>query len=224
MDIFEKHEMFEIEVLEKLKNSGFLGPLVFAGGTMLRLCFELNRYSSDLDFWFIRSVNKRIYFTRLKKYLSEFYELTDSQMKYNTLLFEIRSENYPKRLKIEIRQKVRKCDYEEIIAFSKYANKQVILKAHTLEQMMKNKTEAGLARKDIRDFFDIEFLLRQGIPFNCSKSKLVQLKNIAANFKDRNFKVTLGSLLEQNLRKYYIKNKFIFLINRINQKLGEASR
>ncbi len=28
---------------------------------------------------------------------------------------------------------------------------------------MKNKVKAALDRKDIRDFFDIEFLLRQGI-------------------------------------------------------------
>ncbi|MDH3259067.1 MAG: nucleotidyl transferase AbiEii/AbiGii toxin family protein, partial [Deltaproteobacteria bacterium] len=43
-----------MEVLEKLKNTGLLEPLVFGGGTMLRLCHELKRYSADLDFWFIK--------------------------------------------------------------------------------------------------------------------------------------------------------------------------
>ena len=51
MNIFEKHEIFEIEVLEKLKNARLLDSLVFGGGTMLRLCHELKRYSVDLDFW-----------------------------------------------------------------------------------------------------------------------------------------------------------------------------
>ena len=54
MDIFKTHEIFEIEVLETLKNSKLLEPLVFGGGTMLRLCFELKRYSADLDFWFVK--------------------------------------------------------------------------------------------------------------------------------------------------------------------------
>ena len=37
MNIFEKHEIFEIEVLEKLKNERLIEPLVFGGGSMLRL-------------------------------------------------------------------------------------------------------------------------------------------------------------------------------------------
>jgi hypothetical protein len=38
------------------------------------------------------------------------------------------------------------------------------LKAHTLEQTMKNKIAALMERGEIRDGFDIEFLLRQGVP------------------------------------------------------------
>lgn len=51
MDFYKEHEKFEIEVLAKMKNSRALEPLVFGGGSMLRLCNELNRYSVDLDFW-----------------------------------------------------------------------------------------------------------------------------------------------------------------------------
>ena len=63
MDIFRKHEIFEIEMLEKLKNNRLLEPLVFGGGTMLRLCYELKRYSVDLDFWFIKKIPIKNYFT-----------------------------------------------------------------------------------------------------------------------------------------------------------------
>ena len=52
-----KQEIFELEVLEKLKNNRILEPLVFVGGTMLRLCHDLNRYSVDLDFWLIKKVD-----------------------------------------------------------------------------------------------------------------------------------------------------------------------
>ena len=54
MDIFKQHEIFEIEVFDRMKSARALNPLVFGGGTMLRLCHELNRYSTDLDFWFVK--------------------------------------------------------------------------------------------------------------------------------------------------------------------------
>jgi predicted nucleotidyltransferase component of viral defense system len=69
MDTFQKHEIFEIELLERLKNYKFLEPLVFGGGTMLRLCHELPRYSSDLDFWFVKTIKTGSYFNRLKQNL-----------------------------------------------------------------------------------------------------------------------------------------------------------
>ena len=53
MDILGRHEVSEIEVLDKLNSAKLLDPLVFGGDTMLRLCHELNRYSVDLDFWFV---------------------------------------------------------------------------------------------------------------------------------------------------------------------------
>ena len=158
-------------------------------------------------------------FKELKKYLIKLYELTDAQMKFNTLLLEMRSSSYSKRLKIEIRREVKRCDFEERIAFSKYGTRQVILRVHTLEQMMKNKIKAALDRKDIRDFFDMEFLLRQGAPMGASKNELLKLKDIAGNFKGSDYKVTLGSVLEPEARKYYLKNKFAYLLGKIDSIL-----
>jgi len=218
MNILKEHEVFEIEVLEKLKNSGFLKPVVFIGGTMLRLCYELNRYSTDLDFWFLRKTDQKIYFSEVKEHLGRFYEVTDAQMKLNTLLWEIRSKNYPKRLRIEMRREVRRCDSEERIAFSVHSTRQVILKVHTLQETMKNKVEAALNRKDIRDFFDIEFLLRQGVLLGANEAKLGELKRIAATFKENDYKVTLGSVLDAETRKYYLKNKFAYLLTKINKR------
>lgn len=220
MDILSKHEIFEIEVLEKLKNGDFLRPLIFVGGTMLRLCYELNRYSTDLDFWFVKKTDYTVYFNKLKKYLARDYEVTDAQIKFNTLLLEIRSKNYPKRLKIEIRKELKNLDFQEKIAFSKYGTTQVMLKAVTLEQALKNKIKAALDRKDIRDFFDMEFLMRQGAGLKADRGDLIALRKIITGFKDKDYRVVLGSLLESDLRNYYVKNKFEFLIARIDS-LGE---
>jgi len=217
MNIFEKHEVFEIEVLEKLKNARLLDSLVFGGGTMLRLCHELKRYSVDLDFWRIKDTAETTLFDKIKNVLQQNYDITDAQMKHFTILLEIRSGYFPKRLKIEIRKEIRDWDFQEKIAYSGFSTKQVVLKAHTLEQTMKNKIAALLERVEIRDGFDIEFLLRQGIPLpdlsNADKTKMITKLD---SFKKNDFKVKLGSILESDIRAYYIENQF----NYLRQKLA----
>jgi len=165
MDIFRQHELFEIEVLDKMNSSKVLEPLVFGGGSMLRLCHELNRYSVDLDFWFIQRISQKDYLNRLRRTFEKDYEITDSQIKHYTLLIELRSASYPKRLKIEIRRETKESDFQEKIAFSRFSTRQVVLKAHTLDQTMKYKIDAFFGRGEIRDCFDIEFLLRRGVNF-----------------------------------------------------------
>ncbi len=216
MDTFAKHEIFEIEVLEKLKNNNLLAPLVFGGGTMLRLCYELKRYSVDLDFWFIKKIPVQNYFKNFRKILKLEYEVTDAWLKHYTILFEIRSHAYPKRLKIEIRKELKDCDFMERIAYSKYSNKQVILRTHTLEQTMKNKIAALMDRGEIRDCFDMEFLLRKGIDFPKLKpEQLSKLTERLDGFKAKDFKVKLGSILESDIRKYYVASRFSFLREKI---------
>jgi predicted nucleotidyltransferase component of viral defense system len=212
MDILRQHEIFEIEVLDRLKSLKMLDNLVFGGGTMLRLCHGLNRYSVDLDFWFIKETQQDVYFDAVKKALEKRYEITDAQIKHFTLLFELRASAFPKRLKIEIRREVKECDYQEMIAFSPFSTKQVALKAHTLEQAMNNKIAAFFDRGEIRDCFDIEFLLRRGVklpPF--TKVKLRQFQKKIRLFKDNDFKVKLGSIVDSDAREYYNANRFSFL-------------
>jgi len=212
MDILRQHEVFEIEVLEKMNSAKMLEPLVFGGGTMLRLCHELNRYSVDLDFWFVKTVSQSDFFSKGRKAFEKDYEITDAQIKHYTILFELRSARYPKRLKIEIRRKWKECDYQQTIAFSRFSTRQVILKAHTLDQTMKNKIEAFLDRGEIRDCFDIELMLRRGveIPFK-DEGQFIAFQKKLARLKDRDFKVKLGSILEADIREYYVTNRFRFL-------------
>ena len=119
-------------------------------------------------------------------------------------MVEIKSDKYPRKLKIEIR-KEKECEYEEKIAFSKYTNIQVLLKCATLKQMLKNKIEAFLERKEIRDCFDIEFILRRGEEVELNKEKLEKMLSIIKSIAVNDYKVTFGSILEPEVRKYYIK-------------------
>ncbi len=214
-----KHEMFEMEVLDRLNSLRLLGPLIFGGGTMLRVCWGLKRYSIDLDFWSLEPMDVRDYFRKMKMGLSRDFEITDSKNKHYSLLIEVRSPNYPNRLKIEIRKETKAWDFEQRIAYSPYSTRQVALKVHTLKQTLENKIAAAVDRKEIRDFFDIEFLLRQGLSLPDDKDVLQKLDRIARSFKKRDYKVSLGSLLEKDLRDYYVRNGFDFLLAKINEAL-----
>lgn len=212
MDILKKHEIFEIEVLDKMNSANVLEPLVFGGGTMLRLCHELNRYSADLDFWFVKRISQNTYFDKIRIIFENDYEVTDAQIKHYTLLFELRSTVYPRRLKIEIRREYKDCDYQKKIAFTPFATRQVVLNTYTLDQMMKNKIEAFLNRGAVRDCFDIEFMLRRGIELPVlDELKSVAMKKKLSRLKDRDFKVKLGAIIESDVRNYYIENRFSYL-------------
>ena len=190
MDILSQHEIFEIEVLDKMKSLKLLEPLVFGGGTMLRLCHELKRYSVDLDFWFLENLTQEVFFNRMEKGFEKEYEITDAQLKPYTLLLELRSPVYPRRLKIEIRREIKDCDYQEKIAFSRFSNRQVLVRAHTLEQTIKNKVKAFLDRVEVRDCFDIEFMLRRGIDFPvASKAQLKDMLQKLSRLGNAYFKV-----------------------------------
>lgn len=225
MDILGRHEVFEIEILDRLNSAKLLDPLVFGGGTMLRLCHELNRYSVDLDFWFIRKTAQKAFLDKLIKLLGQGYEITDAQIKRFTLLIEVRTGNYPKRLMIEIRRDLKECDYQTKIAFSRFSTKQVLLRAHSLEQTMKNKIEALMSRGEIRDCFDIEFMLRRGTDLPAlSVEQLGVLRKRAAGFKDADFKAKLGSIVDISARAYYVQNRFSYLIERLNAIASIAKR
>ena len=218
MSVLEQHEIFEIEVLDKLKNGGVLQALVFGGGTMLRLCHEMKRFSADLAFWKITEMDNNKLFLGLQNLLSKDYEITDAQIKHYTILVEIRSSHFPKRLKIVIRREPKDCDFEQKIAYSPFSTLQVLVRAHTLRQALEYKIAALLDRGEIRDAFDIEFILRQGTPLpKIAESQKRFLMRQLDKFKPQDFKVTLGSVIDKDLRSYYIKHGFSFLKQKINQ-------
>ena len=222
MDIFRQHEEFQIEILDKMNSAKVLEPLVFGGGTMLRLCHELNRYSVDLDFWFIKRAPQKKYFDTIQMAFEKDYEITDAEIKHYTLLFELRSAEYPKRLKIEIRREMKECDYQKTIAFSRFSTRQVLVKAHTLEQTMKNKIKAFLDRGEIRDCFDIEFLIRRGVDLPVgSEREFAEIQKKITSFKDVDFRVKLGSILEKDIRDYYAENRFSFLEEKLAARISK---
>lgn len=204
-------EIFEIEVLELLNSKKILNQFYFGGGTMLRLCHNLNRYSTDLDFWLYKETDPGKIYNSITEIFQSKYQIIDSQNKHFTIVFQIKSNLSKRSLKIEIRKEQQDFEWERKIAFSTFTTKQVQVLGLTLPQMMKNKTSALISRKLIRDCFDIDFMLRRGIPVINDKETLLKMLEVINSFKERDFKVTLGSLLNPQEREYYNQSKFKFL-------------
>ncbi|HPE07858.1 MAG TPA: nucleotidyl transferase AbiEii/AbiGii toxin family protein [Smithellaceae bacterium] len=215
-----QHEQFELEVLERLQNGRFLAHLIFGGGTMLRFCHALDRYSVDLDFWVIKDIDWPKYYRRMEAYLLQFYKLTDSANKYYTILFELRSPQYPRSLKIEIRKETKVIKTDTSIAYSPNSSVQVMLRTVALADMMKSKIDAFLNRGEIRDAYDIEFLLKRGAPLDANHETLGKLLAGLKKLGKKDFSVKLGALLDADKRKYYQSNGFGILEMSLRDKLG----
>lgn len=216
-----KQEQFEVEVLDALNSSKLLTSLVFVGGTMLRLCHGLNRFSVDLDFWIAEGNDSKELFTKINDCLSKAYIVKDSANKFYTLLFEIRTKTYPRSLKIEIRKDAKRLKTERAIAYSKYSNMQVYLKTAALKEMMGMKVNALLSREEIRDAFDLEFLLKKGIPIDISKDISRKILKSIDSFSKKDYQAKLGSLLEEKERKYYSTENFKILKAAIQERLRQ---
>ena len=216
-----KQEQFELEVLDKLNSSKLLTRVVFCGGTMLRLCHGLNRFSVDLDFWMAGDIDEKRFFKNIRECLMRSYEITDAAMKFHTMLFEIRSKGYPRRLKLEIRREVKKVSTERVIAYSPHSNLQVIVTAARLDWVMNSKIDAFLDRHEIRDVFDMEFLLKKGIGFGgVPVEKLRKIMHGIEKLHTRDYTARLGPLLGAKERAYYSKENFKILKAAIMEAIG----
>ncbi|MFA4889825.1 MAG: nucleotidyl transferase AbiEii/AbiGii toxin family protein [Candidatus Omnitrophota bacterium] len=215
-----QQEKFELEVLDRLNSKKLLAKLVFGGDSMLRLCHGLNRFSVDLDFWVVKDINRAEYFKQLRQYLGSLYTVRDCANKFYTMLFEIRCKEYSRSLKLEIRKERKQVDVEQSIAYSKYADIQVLVPTVGLEGMMRAKIEAFIDRKEARDAFDIEFLLRRGVGLKANKNELGLVLKVLSMLTKSDFSVKLGPLLEETERKYYLAQRFKLLEAEAKAGLG----
>lgn len=205
-------ERFEMEVLDRLNSGRFLPFFIFFGGSMLRLCHGLDRFSVDLDFWINKPAEGKRIFEEVRTFFSKFYVLKDAAEKFATFVFELRSPAYPRSLKVEIRKETRQLETEQAIAYSPYSQRQVLLRVPTLREMMALKTAAFLDRGEIRDAYDMEFLVKRGIaPVLAENIRDQVLRRINA-LTGRDYSVKLGSLLESGNRQYYREHNFRILV------------
>lgn len=143
--------------------------------------------------------------------------MRDACHKRNTLLFEIKKENYPMSLKIKIRKE--QCEGVPEIVSSTFTTEIIRINTMRLEKLMELKIQALLTRREIRDAFDIEFLVSKGVKLPANLQILKNVVTIIKSFKPADYKVKLGSILEENLRSYYTKENFKLLLTKIHSKM-----
>lgn len=222
MKSLQQHEQFEMRVLDEMRKTRVLDYLIFGGGTMLRLCFDLPRYSVDLDFYLKK--DRKAFLPWAEKMMRRFegmgMRITDCHEKHYSFLWEIREATYPRRLKIEIRKeaKLERISKTEItIAHSIYSPFQVRLTTLTMGQMWWNKTAAMVDRNEIRDAFDLEFLTRrQAGSFEELDPKIRKtLLGRIDGYTEQDYKAKLGGFLEEDQRKVILSNRFAYLRSKI---------
>jgi predicted nucleotidyltransferase component of viral defense system len=226
MNTLDLHERFEMETLDEMRKARVLSSLVFGGGTMLRLCHQLPRYSVDLDFYVKNP--KKDFDEQFKKLCTQFekggVEITDRHEKHFTYLIEIRKTGAPRRLKIEIRKEDHQAALTEpSLAFSSAApDLQVSLISCSLEQMATNKIEALQQRKLARDAFDLEFLMRRGVNVlkGLESTSLSELLKIVKGFTPKEIIHTLGTLLPPQERERLAKTSFSLLEGLLAQTIS----
>ena len=97
------------------------------------------------------------------------------------------------------------------------------VRAHTLNQTMINKIEASLDRGEIRDCFDIEFLLRRGVELpTLSFKKAARLQQKIAGLKNKDFTVKLGCILESDDREFYATDRFSYLREKLTETAAKV--
>jgi len=203
-------EQFEIEVLDRLKSGRFLDRLAFGGGTMLRLCHGLGRYSVDLDFWFSEKDWDGAWFAGLQTYLARYYEMRDAAEKFYTFVIELKSPEYPRSLKLEMRKQIM-ATTEMAIAYSRFVPTQVYVRTMPLLAVMESKIAAFLQRKEIRDAYDLEFLVKKGLRMELTREQSDLLMETINGLSRQDYQVKLSSLLEPEQREHYRQNNFSIL-------------
>jgi hypothetical protein len=88
-----------------------------------------------------------------------------------------------------------------------------------LQEVMRAKIEAFLSRREVRDVFDIEFLIKKGVEIKASYEEIMRILDLISQLKKKDYSIKLGTILDAEQRKYYISENFKILIMKLKDIL-----
>lgn len=159
----EKHRTVMLGVLKEICEDTFLGPILgLKGGTLLYILYGLPRFSVDLDFDLLNSIDDDRILDKLEKILKRFGAIQELVSKKYSYFGLINYEKGQQGLKIEISKRDLGSSYE----VSNYLG--IAVKTMIKPDILANKLTALITRKKPanRDIFDTYFMLKNNWDIN----------------------------------------------------------
>jgi predicted nucleotidyltransferase component of viral defense system len=161
----KKHKIHLIKLLREIYEDPFLATnLAFKGGTAGYLFYNLNRFSTDLDFDILfdskqKKEDVKTVEEKISKILAKLgFGINDKQDKFYTLYWEISYEKNLPNIKIEISKRY---DEKNLPKTQKRILYGTQIQVATIDYLIAQKLIATLYRKSLanRDLYDIHFYL-----------------------------------------------------------------
>ncbi len=172
----KRHILFMKTILEKINQKDL--PLYLKGGTSLLLCYDLDRFSEDIDLNSNTKLNLESIFKESAKKLNiEIVSITKPKDTDTTQRYKIQYKGNKKALKVETSLRKADKDKNDI----EWNENDIIvkngIKVFTLNKIIEMKLKALQDRTTARDFHDVSFLLthKQELFSISQKEKLFKL-------------------------------------------------
>ena len=153
----EKHKYVMLAILLDIYRDFDLGTsFVFKWWTACYFLYNLDRFSTDLDFDFVGEISEQTILEKLKKIVQKYWEIRDFYNKRNTFFLMLSYWEIDHNIKIEISKRITLSKYERI-----HFNGMDIL-VQNKSSIFANKLYALTNRTSIanRDLYDIYFFFR----------------------------------------------------------------
>jgi predicted nucleotidyltransferase component of viral defense system len=208
-------------LLEFFKNDKLKNELAFKGGTCLYFFYDLDRFSTDLDF---NSLTSKLSYKEIDKIINSNSKLKvkDKMNKNNTWFWSLSYGENTLQIKIEISKR----DYPDTYEFKDLLG--VKIRVMTQDCMFSHKLCAVSARKVLqnRDLYDTLFMFKNEFPINDNIIKLRTGKNkseyfvslaeyIKINTNENKILDGLGEVLDEKVKKDVKKNLLTNLIQEL---------
>jgi len=207
------HKNVLLKILKDIYTNTSLGPLLgFKGGTAAYLFYNLNRFSTDLDFDLLDKSKEQEVFDKVENIIKEYGEIKEKTNKRHTLFFLLSHSGKSQNIKIEINKRSFESQYEvkNYLGISMLVMKKEDMLAHKLVAMTERNKTAN------RDIFDVHFFLNKDWGINKEiVEKRTEMKFVdylkkcikfVESISDREILSGMGELIDEK-QKSWVKSK-----------------
>lgn len=209
-----KHRLYMAQILSLIfKDKDLCNNLAFKGGTALMFFYNLNRFSTDLDFNLLDVSKLDMVYEKVRAILIRFGKIDDEAKKMFGPILVLNYGKGERMLKVEISTR-RSPNHYEILPLAG-----VDVRVMTAPDMFAHKLCAMGERMSPRDIFDVCFFLKNHIEVNDELIKIrtgmevseyvSKCANMVRSASPKLLMQGLGEVLDDPKTKIYVKTKLI---------------